>query len=144
MYCLDASVITNSFIEKEEHHQYSKELLSKIKRENIIVILPEITIPEVASAIARETKDSTLALEFTQSLRMIENFVFIPVDKEISNLASKIAAERKLKGSDSIYIAVAYTTKAKLITLDEDQKEKSKDLIQALTPFEELEKTNTI
>ncbi len=144
MYCLDASVITNSFIEKEEHHKYSKNLLSKIKKENLLVVLPEIAIPEIASSIARETQDSNIALEFTQSLRAVENFVFIAVDEKISNLSAKIAAERRIKGSDSIYVAVAYATKAKLITLDEEQKEKSKDLIQALTPVEELEETNSI
>lgn len=144
MYCIDASVITNSFLEKEENHRYSKDLLTKIKKENLSVIFPEILIPEIASSIARETQDINLALEFTQSLREVENFMFIPVDKELSDFAAKIAAERKIKSSDAIYVAITYMFKVKLITLDKEQKEKSEDLIRVLTPFEELEKTNSI
>jgi predicted nucleic acid-binding protein len=94
MYCIDASVITNSIIEKEEHHEYSKKLMLKIKNENIPVVLPELVIPEVASALSIGTKNSELSLQFVNELRRIPNFIFIPIDAEISNLAAKLAAEK--------------------------------------------------
>ena len=138
MYCIDASVITNSFIEKEEHHKYSKKLLLRIKENNTLVILPEILIPEVASAISRGMGDGRAALKFTDTLRRIPNIIFIPVGSDISNLAAKLAAEKKLRGVDSVYVAVAAVFNIKLITLDEQQKDKSKSLVEVLTPMEEL------
>ncbi|MBU7013069.1 MAG: PIN domain-containing protein [Theionarchaea archaeon] len=53
MYCIDASVLVNSFMEHEDHHEANKLLIEKIKKEGITVILPEIVLPEVSSAIAR-------------------------------------------------------------------------------------------
>ncbi|MFQ6088646.1 MAG: type II toxin-antitoxin system VapC family toxin [Candidatus Methanofastidiosia archaeon] len=138
MYCLDASVLVNSFMKKEKHHKASKELRERMKKEGTSAILPEIVLPEVSSAIARGTDDPHLALEFVKNLRNIPNFIFIPIDSEISNLATKFAAERKLKGVDSVYVAISYIFNVKLITLDKEQKEKSKDLIDVLTPEEEL------
>jgi predicted nucleic acid-binding protein len=80
MYCLDASVLTNSEIEGEEHHEFSRRLMDKIRENGIAVVVPEIALPEVASAIARGTGDATKALEFVNTLRQLPNFVFVPID----------------------------------------------------------------
>ncbi len=137
MYCLDASVLTNSFIEGEENYEFSKRLMEKIRKNAVLVFLPEIVLPEVASAISRGY-DYKTALEFVKELRQIPNFTFIPIDAELSNLAEKFAAENKLRGCDALYVAVAFSFNVKLITLDTQQKERAKDLIEVLTPKEEL------
>ncbi len=140
MYCLDASVVANSFIEKEQFHESSKRLIDKIKREKLSVILPELVLPEVASAISRGLGDSKKALAFVDALRDVPNFTFIPIDDEISNLASKFAAKNKLRGCDSIYVAVAYLFNVRLITLDNQQKERAAGIVEVLAPKEEFEK----
>jgi predicted nucleic acid-binding protein len=78
MYCLDASIITNSEIENEKFHEYSKKLMQKIKERGITVIVPEIVLPEISSAVARGTDDAEKALKSVKELRQIPNFVFIP------------------------------------------------------------------
>ncbi|MBI3051839.1 type II toxin-antitoxin system VapC family toxin [Candidatus Woesearchaeota archaeon] len=138
MYCLDASVITNSVIEREEYHKDSKALLLKIRNENIPVVLPEIIVPEVASALSRGTGNAKLSLQFAAEIRKIPNFVFIPIDAEISNLAAKIAAENQMRGADSIYTAIALVFNVRLVTLDTEQLKKSKSSVNSATPFEEL------
>jgi len=138
MYCIDASVIANSIIKEEEHHEYSVKLLLKIKNENIPVVVPEILIPEVASALSRGTQNSRLSLEFVMGLRKIPNFIFVPIDAEISDLAARFSAEGQLRASDAIYVSVASIFNVKLITLDVKQKEKANEFIKALTPLEEL------
>jgi len=140
MYCLDASVIVNSIIEKEEHHEYSKKLLFKIKNQNILVVLPEIALPEIASAVSKGTGDAELTLQFIKELRKIPNFIFIPVDADISDFAARLAAEKWLRGADAIYVAIASILNMKLITLDEEQRRKSKDIVKAITPMDELGK----
>lgn len=140
MYCLDAGVVTNSFIEKEKYHEFSKKLVDKIKEEKISVILPEIVFPEVASAISRGLDNYEIALRFTEKLRQIPNFVFIPIDAELSTLAAKFAAINKLRGGDALYVAVAFIFNVKLITLDSEQKDRADGLVRVLTPAEELRK----
>jgi predicted nucleic acid-binding protein len=102
MYCLDASVLINSEIEGEEHHEFSRRLIDKIRENRIAVVVPEIALPEVASAIARGTGDADKALEFVKTLRQLPNFVFVPIDRELSDSSSKLAAEHKLRGCDAI------------------------------------------
>ncbi|MGB2728681.1 MAG: type II toxin-antitoxin system VapC family toxin [Halobacteriota archaeon] len=139
MYCTDASVITNSQIEHEEFHEYSKKLMQIIKDREIIVVIPEIALPEIASALVRGTDSAEKALTFVDELKQLPNFIFIPIDRELAELASKFAAEHRLRGCDAIYVAVASLFNAKLISLDKQQRERASDCIDALTPQEELE-----
>ncbi len=139
MYCLDASVIVNSYNKNEEFHEYSQALINYIRKENVQVILPEIVCPEVTSAISRGTGESTVAIEFAQEIRKIANFTFIPIDAEISNEAGRIAAEWKLRGCDAIYTAVTKRYNLKLVTIDNQQKERSCFIVKVVTPKEELE-----
>lgn len=62
MYCIDASVFINSEIEGEQFHDYSAKLMQTIKKEGITIIVPEIALPEISSAIARGTDDTLKAL----------------------------------------------------------------------------------
>jgi len=126
-------------IEKEEHHEFSKKLMDKIEEKKSLVILPEIVLPEVASAIARGTEDENKALNFVDKLMELSNFVFIPVDRELSVFASEIAARYGLRGCDSIYVAVTQLFGSKLITLDKEQKERASKIVEVKTPEEELE-----
>ena len=61
----------------------NRKLFNKIERKEIIIILPEIILPGVSSAIARGTDNIQLALEFFEDMKNIRNFIFIPVDREI-------------------------------------------------------------
>ncbi|MFH0904952.1 MAG: hypothetical protein V1854_07205 [Methanobacteriota archaeon] len=68
MYCLDASVLTNSEIESERFHEYSQKLMEIIKERGITIVVPEIVLPEISSAISRGTDDNEKALEFVKEL----------------------------------------------------------------------------
>ncbi len=139
MYCIDASVMVNSFIEGEKFHEFSKRLMEKIRMDERMVVVPEIVLPEVASAVSRGTNNPKISLRFVTELREVPNFTFIPIDAELSNLACKFAAENKLRGCDAIYVAVSYMFNSKLITLDDKQRERASNVIETLTPMEELE-----
>lgn len=138
MYCIDASVLTNSVISKEEFHEYSKRLLTFIKEHEIMVVVPEIVLPEIASAISRGTGDPYRAIAFASKLRQLPNFIFIPIDSGLADSSSKFAAIYGLRGCDSIYVAVASLFNAKLVSLDKQQRKRALECIEALTPMEEL------
>jgi predicted nucleic acid-binding protein len=138
MYCIDASVLINSEIEREKFHEYSKKLIQIIRDRGIMIIVPEIVLPEISSAIARGMDNHEKALEFVRELKQVPNIVFVPVDRELADAAARLAAEYRLRGCDSIYVAVAAMFSAKLISLDEQQLVRAPDCIDASTPQDEL------
>ncbi|MGB8217911.1 MAG: type II toxin-antitoxin system VapC family toxin [Candidatus Methanoperedens sp.] len=138
MYCIDASVFINAEIEGEESHEYSAKLMQNLRDKGITIIVPEIVLPEISSAISRGTDDPEKALKFIKELKQIPSIVFVPIDREVSDHASKLAAEYKLRGCDAIYVAVAFIFRAKLISLDKQQIERAVEYIEAATPQEEI------
>ena len=111
MYCIDASVLINSEIESEKLHEYSEKLMEKIIEKGITILVPEIVLPEISSAIARGSNNSEKAMEFVKELKQIPNIVFVPIDRELADEAA---------------------------SLDEQQLVRAKDCIDALTPQDEL------
>jgi len=138
MYCIDASVLINSEIESEKLHDYSEKLMEKIREKGITILVPEIVLPEISSAIARGSNNSEKAMEFVKELKLIPNIVFVPIDRELADEAARFAAEYRLRGCDAIYVAVASMFSVKLISLDEQQLVRAKDCIDASTPQDEL------
>jgi predicted nucleic acid-binding protein len=138
-YCIDASVLINSEIESEKFHEYSSKLMQKIRDRGITIIVPEIVMPEISSAIARGTDGPEKALEFIKELKQVPNIVFVPVDRELADDAARFAAEYRLRCCDSIYVAVAVMFSAKLISLDEQQLVRAAERIGASTPQDELQ-----
>ena len=138
MYCIDASVFINSEIEGEQFHEYSAKLMQKIRERGITIIVPEIVLPEISSAIARGTDDPENALEFVKELKQIPNIVFVPIDMELAEESSRLAAQYRLRGCDAIYVAVAFMFNARLISLDKQQSERAAECIEVATPREEL------
>jgi predicted nucleic acid-binding protein len=138
MYCIDASVLINSEIAGEKLHEHSEKLMEKIREKGITILVPEIVLPEISSAIARGSNNSEKALEFVKELKQIPNIVFVPIDRELADEAARFAAEYRLRGCDAIYVAVASMFSVKLISLDEQQLVRTKDCIDASTPQDEL------
>ncbi len=138
MYCLDASVLTNSEIKSERFHDHSRKLMDIIKERGITIVVPEIVLPEISSAISRGTDNNEKALEFVKVLKQIPNIVFVPIDRELADEASRLAADYRLRGCDAIYVAVASMFGTKLISLDKQQTERAAKCIEVATPEEEL------
>ena len=113
--------------------------MQNFRDKGITIIVPEIVLPEISSAISRGTDDPEKALEFVKELKQIPNIVFVPVDRELADHASHLAAEYRLRGCDAIYVAVAFLFRAKLISLDKQQIERAVACIEASTPQKEME-----
>lgn len=134
MYCIDASVIINSQLEREPYHSQSKAFLIMVEKKNLKVFLPEIVIPEITSGILRATMDENSAFQLANNLRSISNFLFVSVDSKLANLASWVVCKTNSKGADAIYIALAFDYNLELITLDKGQLEKGKKLVKVRRP----------
>ncbi|MBI4120329.1 MAG: type II toxin-antitoxin system VapC family toxin [Parcubacteria group bacterium] len=134
MPCIDASVFVSAINRKEKYFEQSRNLLKQIRAEGTRVLLPEIILPEITSAIVRATKNPTLAKEVVNALKATPNFSFVPIDRNISNLAIEIITETGLKSADSIYVALAAAYNLELITLDQEQLSKGKSFVVVRKP----------
>ena len=133
MLVIDSSLIVSSFLSEEREHKKAKEFLENLIRKGETVLLPEILLPEVASAIARGTKRSDLALSFCRELRKFPNFIFVPVDESIAEFSIEVASKYFLRGADSIYVAIALKYGISLATLDKDKKKKGSKIVNIVT-----------
>jgi len=142
MYVIDASVQVSDLYREDVHHEASRHLFKVIEANGWPVVCPEILLPEVAAAIARATDDSDLAQRLARSLRRVPYYRFIAVDEGLADLAAELAARHRIRGCDAIYVAVAHRLRIKLVTWDEQQRERAAGAVEVLTPAEELEALN--
>jgi predicted nucleic acid-binding protein len=138
MYVVDASVHIADVRPSEPHHGEARAFLDHVRRTGVPTYGPIIVLAEVAAGIARGTGRSSLARRLTALLRRVPNFIFLPVDEALGNLATEVAADQQVRGCDAIYIALAQQLNATLVTLDGEQRLRAPAVVLAQTPAEAL------
>jgi len=139
MYVVDASVYVCRIVSSEEHHEVSKRFVDDLCASQHAVLCPEILLPEVSSALARNLDDTALAEQAARVIRNLPGHRFVTVDKQLAESAVEVAARHRLKGMDAIYVALALRQNARLVTLDDEQLHRAPSGIEAVTPQDELE-----
>lgn len=133
MFIVDASVLVAMFKDGDAHHQNSREWFAKKARASEKIIAPVIALTEVAAAIARPTGDEKLASELLKQLK-ISGIEFVDVTHQLSEKAAEIAIANRLRGCDSIYVALASEFKMTLVSLDNEHLQRTKSIITAQLP----------
>jgi predicted nucleic acid-binding protein len=131
---IDASVFVNAFSPTEAGSDESFEFINATKRKGIPIIVPVLVLPEISAAIARRQNNTDLALNLVRELRLFSNITFVDVDEILAHLAVDIAADRRLRGSDAVYAAVALRFGTELVTLDREQLERLPEVIPVRAP----------
>jgi predicted nucleic acid-binding protein len=137
-YTVDASVFLNGFNPYESGHEESRELLRFLQDQGIPIIVPTLLLPEVAAAISRGQRDSELAYGFAAALKRLPHLVLVPLDESLAEQAAETAAQCCLRGSDAVYAAVASRFGSVLVTLDNEQRKRSSEVISTRLPAEAL------
>jgi predicted nucleic acid-binding protein len=138
VFVIDASVYVSRMQRQEVHHLASLRLLEEVAARGVPVVCPEILVPEVTAALARGVDDTEMAWRAATHLRTLPGHRFVGVDRALGNLAARLAAECRLRGCDAIYAALAQREGARLITWDEQQRERAAPFLDTLTPAEAL------
>ena len=138
MVVIDASVYVSRVHRQEVHHPESVRLLEAVAARGVPVLCPEILLPEVTAALTRGLDDTELARRVATHLRTLPGHRFVGVDRALSDLAARLAAECRLRGCDAIYAALAQREGACLITWDEQQRERAAAVVETLTPAEAM------
>jgi predicted nucleic acid-binding protein len=82
----------------------------------------------------RGTRDKMLAEELAITLRLIPNFSFVSLDRTLSDISMRVIMATGLKSADAIYVGIAFLYRVPLITLDKEQLEKGKKLVEVRRP----------
>jgi predicted nucleic acid-binding protein len=137
-YTVDASVFVNAFNPHEEGHAESLAILAAIQEHGDPVIVPALLLPEVASAVARASDDRAGALQYTDALMALPYFTIVALTSTMARQAADVAAAHRLRGADSVYVAVARRYGTTLVTRDEEQRSRASAVIACHTPEEAL------
>jgi len=136
---VDASVFVAAARPSEAQHRASVAFLRFVQAQGATMVSPAIVLPESAAAIARPTGDEELARGVIAEMRQLPNVRLVFVDRALALEASAIAIAQRLRGADSIYVAVAQTFAATLVTWDSEMLERAAPAAVARTPSDWLE-----
>lgn len=129
---LDASVWVSRLIESDEFHVPIKNWMNTQRVQETMFVSPSLLLAEVGGVISRVTGKPELGLNAIQSIENLPDVRIVNMDKALMEEASRIAAQYAVRGADSIYIAVAFTLKIPLLTLDVDQRGKASKIVEII------------
>ncbi len=133
-YTIDASVFVSAVRTKEAQHLVSLDFLDQIQAQGVTIFCPTLILPECAAAITRPTGDTALA---KQLMRLVENFpglILTPLLTSLARRAAQVAMTQRLRGADSVYVAVAEEFDTLLVTWDTEMLERGAAIVQTITP----------
>ena len=131
---IDASVFVSAFTPSEEAHQASNAFMREVRESGVPIIVPTLLIPEIAAAIGRGQGKPDLGYSFAIEVSQFPNVTLVNLDESLAKTAAEIAATYRLRGSDAVYAAVAKRFATELVTLDREQLERVKKVVQVRKP----------
>ena len=135
---IDASVFVAAARPQETQHLTSRRLVQQVRRLKADLFLPFLILPECAAAIASPTGDAVLGEELVELVIGLPGLNLVHLDSTLASRAAQIAARHRLRGADSIYVAVAEAFDATLITWDTEMLERGADLVTTVYPCQWL------
>ncbi len=142
-YTIDASVFIASARTQEPHHAASLDFLDRVQTQLPDVFCPSLVLAECSAALARRTGNITLAQRLVS---IVENFAgmrLIALTVPRAQHAAQIAAIHRLRGADSVYVAVAEEYAATLVAWDGEILQRGANLVTAMTPDDWLKAQQT-
>ena len=115
---VDASVFVSAVQTVETNHQVSTEFLARLRDSTEAAYCPALVLPESVGAVVRVNKDPDAALALGLVIESFPRLQIIPLDLALARYACDVAANHRLRGTDSVYVAVAGSSHSVLVTWD--------------------------
>lgn len=129
MAVIDASLFVALLKEGGPGHEAVWKWMSEAIANGQKMYAPAILLPEVGAAISRGVGDPAVAkrsIDFIKKSKIIE---LVPISVGLAVQAAQVAAEQRVRGCDSVYLAVAIQTGEPLATLDNQQIERGGEVV---------------
>lgn len=137
-YTIDANVFVASARSGEPEHLTSIDFLTVLQAEGETVFCPSIVLAESSAAISRRTGDPVAAMALVSLVKNFAGLKLEAVSPQMAERAAQIAADYRLLGADSVYVAVAEQFSATLVTLDSTILQRASKLVIVTTPADWL------
>jgi predicted nucleic acid-binding protein len=131
---VDASVWIASLYEIEQDHSQSVEFLEAVFASREALDSPTLLLVEVAAAASRKSQSTAFGLEVATKVESFPNQRWHSLDQQLAQAALSTAAHALLRGADAVYVTVAQSTGATLVTLDREMVARTLPGVNALTP----------
>ena len=131
---IDASVFVSLVRPQERFHSQSRDFVRRVQLKGAEVVCPSLVLPECAAAIARQTQDDELVSYALSVISSFPNLSLISLTTSLAEMAVTVARQYKLRGADSVYVAVAEKFEALFITWDSEVVRRVNRLEQTMTP----------
>jgi predicted nucleic acid-binding protein len=138
MYTIDTSVWVNGSDTLEAGYDISRRVLTVVGQRAIPIIAPTLLLPEIAGAISCTRANPTLGARFARQVAALPNLSLIDLTASLAAQALALAAQRSLRGADSVYAAVAVQHSTTLISLDNEHLTRLTGIVTVLTPAQAL------
>ncbi len=123
----------SALVPSDVHHAASRGWLEQRATDQLLVA-PALLLPEVASAVSRATGRPLLARRAVLLLLRLPALRIVAVDAELAEAAARLAGDQRLRGVDSVYVALAKRLSLPLVTWDLEQASRASEVIHAGPP----------
>ncbi len=137
MFVVDASVWVARFRSVDVNHPASDKWLSQVLDRGARMVAPTLLLPETTGPIAREASELA-ARRVLSVLSRVITLRIVPLRHDLALLAAQLAARLRLRGADSVYVALAYDLDMPLVTWDDEQRSRGGAVVTVRTPEELL------
>lgn len=134
MPIIDASVYVSLSNEADRYYQRSLDWFESALRNGERIAAPNLLLVEVGASIRRLTGSHRLAQRVVQSLQDNELIDLLPLTSARSESAARLAASTGVRGADAVYLALAEELDDVLVTLDRQQLDRGRELVQVMKP----------
>lgn len=134
MTVVDASVLVALFHADEPHHEACRRWFIRATSMENELSAPVIAIAEVSAAISRGKDNIVRAQQIASLITQTNVITLFPIPQTLAEQAADIAALYRIRGCDAVYVALAQKLDQPLITLDKQQRERAKSIIQIEIP----------
>lgn len=131
---IDTSVWVSSVLPNDSNHIVARNWIGKHTNNGGSFVAPMLIVVETAATIARVTGRKKAAPNAVSRLYSLGLMRLVPMDQTLVDEAIDMAILFKLRGSDSLFVAVARLLGIPLVTFDREQLTRPARAITTIKP----------
>lgn len=131
---IDASVLVSWLVTSDANHEASRTWFERYKAKGGLLVAPALIVIEIASAIARPTRQPEIAKAAVLRLYTIRTLRLVSIGPTLARAAVNVAADFQLRARDTTYVAIAQKLNLPLVSWDKEQLHRATSIITTYSP----------
>lgn len=131
---VDASVWIARLVPQDRNHAVAVAWWRAFAEAGGRAAAPSMLLAEVGGAVSRRTERPQLARKVVDVLLSAPELILVPMERELSEAAARLAVELGLHGAGAAYAALAQRFHVPLISLDRDHVARAGRRIRVVDP----------